>query len=81
MGFTNKTLFAEKITAINLTKIIHRVIIAIDSRVSHTIIIIAALIVINLAPRSHIISSFLYIVNSSLLYITNSREKITSGIN
>jgi uncharacterized membrane protein YcaP (DUF421 family) len=67
MRSIDKIFFAEKITTINLTKIIHRVIISIDSRVSHTIIIIAALIVINSAPRLHI--------TSSPFYPTNSRRK------
>jgi hypothetical protein len=50
MKIINKTILSEKITAINLTKIIHRVIISISSRVSHTIIITAALIIIPLIP-------------------------------
>jgi hypothetical protein len=71
MRFIDKIFFAEKITTINFIKIIHRVIISIDLRVSHTIIIIDALIVINLAPRS-LIALFAF------LYLINSREKIVS---
>jgi uncharacterized membrane protein YcaP (DUF421 family) len=71
MKLINKIFFVEKITAINLTKIIHRVIISIDLRVFHTIVIIVVLIVINLASRS-------LIAFSSFLYLTNSREKIVS---
>jgi hypothetical protein len=63
MRFIDKT-FAEKTTAINLTKIFHRIIISIDSRVSHTIIIIVALIVINSASRSHIILSLSHLIIS-----------------
>jgi hypothetical protein len=68
MRFIDKILFAKKITTINLTKTIHRVIISIDLRVLHTIIIIAASTVITSAPRPHIILS--------PVYLTNSREKI-----
>jgi uncharacterized membrane protein YcaP (DUF421 family) len=71
MKFIDKIFFAEKITTINLTKIIHRVIISIDFRVFHTIIIIAALIVINLASRS-------FIAFFSSLYLINSKEKIVN---
>jgi hypothetical protein len=70
MKLINKILFTEKITAINLTKIIHRVIISISLRVPHTIIIIVALIVINPASRPHIILPPSYLINS--------REKIVS---
>jgi hypothetical protein len=71
MRFIDKIFFAEKITAINLTKIIHRVIISIELRVSHTIIIIVALIVINFASR-------LLIAFLSSLYFINSKDKIVS---
>jgi uncharacterized membrane protein len=71
MKFINKIFFAEKITAINLTKIIHRVITSIDSRVLHIIIIIIIFIVINLTSR------FLIAFTSSF-YLINSREKIAS---
>jgi hypothetical protein len=71
MKFIDKTFFAEKITTINLIKIIHRVVIMIDLRVSHTIIIIAALTVINIAPRS-------FIASLSFFYLINSREKTVS---
>jgi uncharacterized membrane protein YcaP (DUF421 family) len=71
MRFIDKIFFAEKITTINLAKIIHRIIITFDLRVSHTIIIIIILIVINLTPRS-------LIARSSPLYFINSRGKIVS---
>jgi uncharacterized membrane protein YcaP (DUF421 family) len=71
MRFINKTFFAEKITTINLTKIIHRVIISIDLRVFHTILIIVAFIAINLTSRS-------LSAPSSFFYPINSREKIVS---
>jgi hypothetical protein len=81
MRFTNKILFAGKTTAINLTKTIHRAITAIGPRVPHTIIITAAPTATNPAPRPHTTLPSLYTVNPSSPYITNSREKITSGIN
>jgi hypothetical protein len=71
MGFIDKTFFTEKITAINLTKIIHRVIISIDFRVTHTIIIITAPIAINLTPRP-------LIASLSSFYPTNPRRKAAS---
>ncbi len=74
MKFVNKTLFTEKITTINFIKIIHRVIISIDFFISHTIIIIIALIVINFASR-------LFIKLISFFYLINSKEKTASWIN
>ncbi len=67
MRFVNKILSTEKITTINLAKIIHRVITSIDSRVSHIIFII------NLTSCSHIIITSFYLINS--------KEKIVSWIN
>jgi uncharacterized membrane protein YcaP (DUF421 family) len=69
MRLINKILFTEKITTINLTKIIHRVIISISLRVLHIIIIIAVLIATNLTPR-------FVIAPSPPFYPINSREKI-----
>jgi hypothetical protein len=71
MRFIDKTFFAEKTKTINLTKIIHRVIISISLRVSHIIIIIVVLIVINPTPR-------LVIALSPPLYLINSRGKTVS---
>jgi hypothetical protein len=48
MRSINQTLRPGKTTAINLAKIIHRAIITIDFRVSHTVIIIIDLISFNL---------------------------------
>jgi hypothetical protein len=70
MRFINKTIFTEKTTATNPTKIIHRITITVGPRVPHTIIITVIPTVINLAPRPHIIPPF--------SYSTNSREKIVS---
>jgi uncharacterized membrane protein YcaP (DUF421 family) len=67
----DKIFFAEKITTINLAKIIHRIIITFDSRVFHTIIIIIILIAINSTSRS-------LTARSSFLYLINSRGKIAS---
>jgi uncharacterized membrane protein YcaP (DUF421 family) len=64
MKFINQILRSEKITAINLAKIIHRVIISIDLRVSHTIIVIITSIIVNLTPCSLIkITPALYPIN------------------
>jgi uncharacterized membrane protein YcaP (DUF421 family) len=71
MRFIDKTFFAEKITTINLAKIIHRIIITFDLRVLHTIIIIIVFIVINLTSRS-------FIASSSSFYLINSRGKTVS---
>jgi uncharacterized membrane protein YcaP (DUF421 family) len=71
MRFIDKIFFAEKITTINLAKIIHRIIITFDFRVSHTIIIIIIFIVINLTSR-------LLIARSPLSYLINSRGKTVS---
>jgi uncharacterized membrane protein YcaP (DUF421 family) len=72
MKFVNKSLSTEKITTINLAKIIHQVITSIDLRVLHTIIITAALIIINLTSCSlvKLVSSF---------YPINSKEKTPSN--
>ncbi len=63
MRIINKIILSEKITTINLTKIIHRVIISISFRVFHIVIIIIVLIIINLASRSFIASSLLFYIN------------------
>jgi hypothetical protein len=73
MRFINQIIRSEKITTINLAKIIHRVIISINSRVFHTIIIIVTLIVINFASR-------LFIKLVSSFYISLKR-KILNWIN
>jgi uncharacterized membrane protein YcaP (DUF421 family) len=73
MKFINQTLRSEKITTINLAKIIHRVIISIDFRVLHIIIIIAILIIVNITSCLDIAASFFYLINS--------KEKIVSRIN
>jgi hypothetical protein len=71
MRSTHKIFFAEKTTTINPAKIIHRVIISIDSRVLHTILIITVLTAINSTSRS-------LITSSPSLYLINSRGKIVS---
>jgi hypothetical protein len=71
VNLIRKTLLSEQITTINLAKIIHRVIISIDLRVSHTIIVIIILIIVNLT------SCFLIKITSSF-YLINSKEKILS---
>jgi hypothetical protein len=71
MKSIDKIFFAEKITTINLAKIIHRIIITFDLRVLHTITIIITPTAINLTPRP-------LIARPPSLYFINPREKTVS---